>query len=348
MAARVTSSTSSSRPRHPSIRREGLGVAIAQFAAALVSSAVLSIVVWVVSPLAARPFDIRTHDVPYGQPHYLAHNRSGHIDHHVLYHGLNRRADDHLRAADVLLLGNSRMMLALPRQALEGFFERRGLRFYSLGFGHDEPLGFAEAVLDARDLRPRAVIVNVDGFFGNTISAWGRRVLDESRFDAWKWWFESTLAHNARRRLHGLLPHWPDLYQEQREWIMYRSVWNGTWFLGTRFGASGELRIAVDSRPPSAEHVRTARSFVAGMQAGGTTVLFCLVPSPETSLRTAQLLADAAGVPLVAPTLDGLETMDGSHLTTVSAHRFARAFVEELGRTFPPMFSGPIGGAGTP
>ena len=59
-------------------------------------------------------------------------------------------------------------------------------------------------------------------------------------------------------------------------------------------------------------------------------MVFALVPGRDVSLTHAQMLADMVGVPLVAPEVPGLRTMDGSHLTDESAQRYASVFFQHL------------------
>ena len=54
-------------------------------------------------------------------------------------------------------------------------------------------------------------------------------------------------------------------------------------------------------------------------------------PYPETKIGDAAAIASGAGLPLVAPELDGLNTSDGYHLDRPSADRWARAFFEAAG-----------------
>ena len=56
-----------------------------------------------------------------------------------------------------------------------------------------------------------------------------------------------------------------------------------------------------------------------------------MLPIRETKIGDAAAIASGAGLPLVAPELDGLNTSDGYHLDRPSADRWARAFLEAAG-----------------
>jgi hypothetical protein len=277
--------------------------------------------------------DVAAADPPAsGRMFYLAHDRGGHLDHHVLYHGLDRRARVRLAEADVLFLGNSRLMFALDDGVLRTTFVPRGLRYYVLGFGHDEAHGFPRALIERFDLRPEVVVVNVDNFFTIDASAWARRVLDDGWFDAVKLRLEGAMAHLVRRRLHGVVPHWPDVIEAKREFVIHRSAVDGTWAVGTEFDESGPLPLAAEQSavPVDPVVVGRARQFKADLARRGSRLVFCLVPSPDSSRARAFALGAAVGVPVVAPEPDNPQTIDGSHLTAESAASFSKTLLEEL------------------
>lgn len=283
-------------------------------------------------PGATAPEIVATQEPAASDAYYLAHDRGGHVDHHVLYHGTDPEATQNLRTSDVLLLGNSRLMFAFRRPDLRGFFPRHGLTYYVLGFGHREHDAFPRAIIRRYDLRPKLVIVNADRFFLGDQSPWADRVIDDSWFDAQKLWFEAETAHVVRRALHRWVPHVPDLVEGEREFIAYRSRMDGTWLVANKFSGLGARMAADDGRPatPDEQKLRRAREFRQEVEARGGRLVLCLVPTPTASRSTAEWLARELGVPLIAPEPEGLRTYDGSHLTPESAATFARAFFAEL------------------
>ena len=277
--------------------------------------------------------DIASADVPASAgTTFLAHDRGGHLDHHVLYHGLDRRARRRLAEADVLFLGNSRLMFALDGRALRATFVPMGLTYYVLGFGHDEAHAFPSALIDRYDLRPKVVVVNLDNFFTIDSSAWAERVLEDGWFDAIKLRFEGATAHLVRRHLHRVVPHWPDLIAAKREFVIHRSALDGTWAIGTRFETGGPLPLAPEPDgirvPPRV--IARALAFKADLDRRGSRLVFCLVPSPDSSRARAFALGAAVGVPVVAPVPDDPQTIDGSHLTEESAETFSNKLLSEL------------------
>ena len=285
---------------------------------------------WKITDLRRPTLDIATAADPPGD-HFLAHDRGGHVDHHVLLHGMDDEMLDNLRRADVLLMGNSRLMFALRGPALRQYFVTRGLRPFALGFGHEEQHRFPLEVMRRHQLRPKIVIANVDNFFGGVTSAWGERVLRDSAFEAWKVRTEANASHTVRRAMHHVVPHVPDLWDGEREFVIYRSERDGAWFIATDFGRGARLREFYRGRDVVREHnVQLATAFKDAVESQGGRVIFALVPGRDVSLTHAQMLADMVGVPLVAPEVPDLRTMDGSHLTDESAARYASVFFQHL------------------
>lgn len=296
--------------------------------------------VWASRPEMGRGANITRAERP-SDDYYLALDRAGHVDHHVLYFGTDAVALAHLRRADVLLLGNSRLMFAARPRPLDTFFEARGLRYYVLGFGFREGERFPLDIVEKFDLRPRIVIVNADGFFSGTYSDFARAVRADSGFEAWQLQRESELGHEARRVIHQLVPNWMDLFGRpgfpwRQELVIYRSRSNGTWHLSP--WAEGLRR--VESRPLhepplSDEEIDASRRFKVAMDQRGARLVLTYVPTSRPLGGGPALFADLLGVPFVMATPAGLRTEDDDHLDEPSAVAWSQAFVRELERVVP-------------
>ena len=309
-------------------------VALALFAVTLLVATAAVHAAWTRTSLSRFRMEIADTPTPAADSsYYVAHDRGGHVDHHAIYHAVDATSHERLTTADVLLLGNSRMMFAFERPALRGFFPRHGLSYFMLGFGHNESNEFPEAIIARFDLRPTLVIVNADRFFVSDQSAWANRVRDESRHDAWKRFNETQVSHAARRAVHRVVPHVPDLAEGQREFITFRSRLDGSWWVANQFeGLAGPFDSAHDGEMPEVldEEWAAATRFKAMIESRGAQLVLTFVPTPRASRARAMAMAEHLGVPLVAPRVPGLATVDGSHLTRESAARFTDAFFAEL------------------
>jgi hypothetical protein len=314
---------SSSNRRRQALRELAFG---AWVVAASVGCAILF------APAAARQMDIVTHrDPPPGGNFYLAHDRGGHVDHHVIYHGIDAVVKQRLRTADVLLLGNSRMMFALDPATTAEHFNRAGRSFYVLGFGHEEQDDFPLEIIRANDLRPSVVVINADHFFASERSEWAARVVEETDFDAWKIQVEGELAHRVRRVVHQWVPHYVDIRRGMREVVLYRSRENGTWFVANDFGVGTAFAWPDEEGwMPQPEQLQAAERFKRELDERGARLVLCVVPGPGVSLARARAIAEHLSVPLVVPDAGVLRTIDNSHLSRESAVRVAESLLAQL------------------
>ena len=103
---------------------------------------------------------------------YVAYDEFG-LDHYILYYGLDESIE-RARRADVLVVGNSQVGYAFPKNMLSRSDLETGFTFYNLGFGYDERSAFILALIEKHDLRPKFVIANAtlvdgDSFFQNDV-----------------------------------------------------------------------------------------------------------------------------------------------------------------------------------
>lgn len=267
---------------------------------------------------------------------YLAHDRGGHVDHHVLFFGTDAEALDHMRRARVLFVGNSRLMFALQARVARPFFDQLGLPFYALGFGFNEGDRFPLGIIERHDLRPDVVVVNVDGFFGMGLSEWAHQVVIDTPFGARKRLWEAEAAHTTRRVVHQVVPNWIDLFgrpgfDRGGEFIAYRSRRDGTWTVspwprGTTLVSPPPL----DEPPLGEGEIASAHRFAEALARRGARLVLTSVPAPTRAGGGPAVFASLLDAPLVAPPSRGYTTYDGSHLSEASALEWARALMADL------------------
>jgi hypothetical protein len=313
---------------------------------ALLFSCVLGLLVagtaalWAAQPGMGRVKNITRAERP-SDDHYLAHDQGGHVDHHVLYFGTDEVALEHLRRADVLILGNSRLMFAARPRVLDAFFSARGLRYYVLGFGLREGDAFPLSIIERFDLRPQTVIVNADGFFNHDQSTLADVVVRDSEFAAYRQQWEAETRHEVRRNVHLLLPNWIDLFGRpgfvwRHEMVAYRSRTNGSWQMSP-WDIGHQAVAGRDGRQPplGRREMSAASAFAWKMRERGASIILTYVPTPMPLGGGPELFAEYLGVPLVAPHPHGLRVSDGDHLDEPSAVAWSEALVQGLERVIP-------------
>lgn len=297
---------------------------------------------WLTVPgFAGRLRHISEADRPLGDEYYLAHDRGGHLDHHVLYHGTDPIAMRHLREADVLFVGTSRMMFALRSRVITPWAAANGIKYYALGFGHRDGDEWVLEIIRRHDLRPKLVVANVDGFFGQRRSDWADLVRRDSPFGAAKRQLEGEIGHEARRAVHRIIPNWIDLYGRPgfafgNEFIAYRSRENGVW----RISPWPEPSMAAPALSYDVAAVGDriggpARAFKQELDQRGAALVLTSVPTPDGGVGNPVALGAMLGVPVVGMDVNGLTSHDGSHLSEESAVFWSTRLVRDLQRYLP-------------
>ncbi|HEX2971107.1 MAG TPA: hypothetical protein VHP11_02170, partial [Tepidisphaeraceae bacterium] len=232
--------------------------------------------------------------------------------------------------ADVLFLGNSRVMFALGQDELKPFFKRLGLSYYVMAFPYGEPSSFPQAIIRKYDLRPKWLVVNADPFFVKRTSPFARMVMAEDWWNAWKFKLEMDLGFLVRSRLHQIVPCYDMTCPEEADWITFGSYRDGTTRVAVARGKAGGFK-----KVPGRENTATkpqllvaARRFKKDMDRRGVRMV--LTTLPPHSPKMATTLGAALGVPVVLPDVKNLTTYDGGHLDRQSAARYASAFLAEL------------------
>jgi len=310
----------------------------AVFATALLLATALTVAAIDIQPALRRGAQaIAQFDRPPDDDHYLANDIGGQVDHHVLWFDIDPEVGRHLRQAEVLFLGHSRLLFALRPEVLRPYFGDRRVPYYVLGFGYREGDRFPLELIRRLDLRPRLVVVNADGFFGSVLSPWAEVVNRDTAFAARKLRWEAEAAHSARGLIHRVAPNWFQLLGQpglglRRSFVAYRSRADGTWEVSPwPEGTRGFKDAALDGPQLGRQEIAAARAFQAELDRRGAQLVLTRVPSPEPMpgagpLRFAELL----GVPLVLAEVPGLTTHDNSHLSRGSAHDWTRGLVLAL------------------
>jgi hypothetical protein len=265
----------------------------------------------------------------YGDVAYLSDCNAtnyGDYDHGAFWFGLEPKAQLAAGKARVLFLGNSRIQFAMSSPATARWFDERSIPFYSMGFSHYESITFVTPVLDRVKPQPRAYVINAERFFAEWLSPASRRIVYErdarARYEEKRFW----------QRLHKpLCSTLPALCGS--DFAVYRTVGNGIWFTS---GAKPDGRVGVADGPAAdAEQwphfIELANRFVGQLPVDRQCVVLTIVPSRSTRRAETQAIAQALGVPFIAPNVEGLTTFDGSHLDSRSAALWSAAFLNAAG-----------------
>jgi hypothetical protein len=246
----------------------------------------------------------------------------GDYDHGAFVFALEPPAQDSARLADVLFLGNSRLQFALSANATDEWFASQSIRHYLLGFSYSDGHVFAQEVL--RKLKPQAkvYIINMDGFFSTFVSDVAKPILSDpttvERYENKRRW------QSIHRPVCGLLPALCG-----REFTVFRVHETGRW-IGIAGQFQGEMVTDDPMVDPQAlqQQVAAGRYFLDRLTARRECVILTVIPTVQTPHAMAKAVSAGLKMELISPSMDGLQTFDGSHLDEQSAERWSKGFMD--------------------
>lgn len=279
----------------------------------------------------------------YDDDHYMAYcqsKRYGDYEHGAAALALEPGFIEGAKAAEVLMLGNSRTQYAFSTQAVDRFFTERDWPYYVFGFGFDAQSNFPNFLFQHHEISPKAVIVNADPFFSPWPTPLSRRMATES--ETWLAWEYQT--KQQQQPWHAELctqENWLSQFFCGRAPTIYRARSNGMW-LTKYYRPDHHHRVAEDDslldRLPNS--IEVAKAFMQTHQLPPECVILTVTPQQSTPVAFAQQLAGQLGTPFVYPRLDELYTVDKEHLDPPSAERFSDAFLQQAAPWLERCLSG--------
>jgi hypothetical protein len=302
--------------------------------ALLASRSAVYILIVVLAVVTAYAYKLRTEGIfscqadGYTPDRYLAYCNGadfGDYEHGVFWFEMDPQMQNFARNAEVLFLGSSRLQIAFSTAATAEWFSSLSARYYLLGFGYDENLGFTEPLL--RKLHPQAqvYVINVDGFFDQSETPPAKIVMGDpdarNRYENKRQW------QNVHELVCKTIPAiCGDSY------VVFRSRETGTYNVNP-----GKFKIKPVSYNPFVDQkkvkteIASANDFLSHLPVKSECIILTMVPAVETNLESAKAVASALGLDLLAPEPLGLQTMDESHLDKRSAERWSNAFFQMAG-----------------
>jgi hypothetical protein len=263
----------------------------------------------------------------YTADRYIAYcNGANYADyeHGAFWFGLEP-ALDFAAKADVLFLGNSRMQKAFSTKATADWFSADSARYYLMGFSYGDNMSFAEVLL--RKMHPQAsvYVIDIDNFFDPTETPPAKTVLYDpqarSRYEGKRFWQEVQ---------HRVCKTFPRLCGSKT--VTFRSRETGVYDMeGAPRNIVPVSVVETVSRDEVDRDTAAAIGFLKEFTQGKCVIL-TLVPHVGTKVGDANAIASGLGMKLVTPdAIEGLQTIDGSHLDGPSAERWSQAFFQAAG-----------------
>jgi hypothetical protein len=287
---------------------------------------------------------------------YCAAPQFGDYEHGGYYLGLERRALDQLRRADVLFFGDSRAQFAFSTSAVKSYFRERSIQFYSLAFGYGERSLFPEKLIRKQRLTPKVLVVDATPsahkvpFFNTAeLSPPTRTVFGEDGPWLFMLGLEDYVLKKAFIRIQAHLCNVIPSLCSGRFGSVYRSTDDGTWIIWNNLWASADqpaFPIVHDpkscilkepwgcvrmTKPEAAAAQEPAQEFFRTAGVRPDCVILTSIPNSFVEADEYVIeLARLVGAEAALPTLDGLSTIDNLHFSAGSAERWSAALLNQI------------------
>ncbi len=275
---------------------------------------------------------------------YLAYNYTGTLDHGVIYWNIGSSIKN-LEKADVVILGNSRVLIGFDWHTLEVFGKKHGIRFFNLGFGWSEPYIYPMMILERYNIHPKIVIISADTgfgrFFTDKLSPTAKRTIKDGKIKTAMSYFSRSVSWRylllrstyLPDRLNKILPDLPvDVDDDYR--TFYRSRVSGGWYLGLIPATNKPINNPSEfDCAPTDEELAHADKLLAQLNQMGATPLLTITPYTQSCLAGAELVAERMKSRFIKIESKGYNTWDGDHMTPESARRFTEEFLRQFERS---------------
>jgi ferredoxin len=264
---------------------------------------------------------------------FLAYCRSvryGDYEHGALYYGLEPKARESIRAAQVLFIGSSRIQAALAANAVREYFRARGIRYFVMGFGYGDVSAFGQPVMERSGASPKLIVINADPFFVPRLSEPAQEAIEGGPKYLWR-----LMSKMAFQRVHRIICRAVPLCPESEPSI-FRSATDGQWNWVGPYTEEREVPVDQEFKErlseSEIEHAKPIGEIFLN-RIGLDRRCVVLTGTPNSALNStevAEVLATALHTRFLAPKIDGLGTIDGGHMNSRSAELWSAAFLEAL------------------
>jgi hypothetical protein len=288
-----------------------------------------------IAVFVAFAYELRTRTIfacqadGYTADQYVAYcngRKYGEYEHGAFAFDLEPSAENFARSADVLVLGSSRIQVALSTKATADWFSAALARYYLLGFSYNENIIFAESILPKIRPQARVYVINVDDFF--------------DRFESFP--VKAIFHEQGARKQYETKRLWQRVHEPICKKFAMLCGASFTIFRSRETGAYHEeggprTKMIPVSYDPSVDQEVVDRNATAAVDflsrfTQRKCVILTMVPYVGTKIGNATAIATALGMELVTPSIpEGLQTFDGNHLDQPSASRWSQAFFQAAG-----------------
>jgi hypothetical protein len=237
-----------------------------------------------------------------------------------------------LRAADVVILGNSRTQRTFPSESITRFFAEKHLRYFILA-SEGSGFRFSQMILEKLSIKPKIYMVNSETFWIDILEDTNREVvLYPDKFKlALSAFFRSKKLQESI--CNSSIEFLKDLYCKGATNAGWRDLKSGALWFDPNNAPDPPGRILVEvpaeTRMSHFEtFMKNARIFLSSPSVRDVCLIEYVIPSNNSSVDLARRMAAAMDAAFVYPIVSNLYSFDGSHLLIESSERWSAEFVK--------------------
>ncbi len=265
-------------------------------------------------------------------------------DRDVLFYGIGRSIE-HLRQADIVILGHSMPLFAFDWRMIEGFTRKHGVRIFNMASSGDVSGEFLLRTIRKHAIHPFLFVINADDYIKSFFHPFLRTDCGEAgfviKYGRWQA-FKNVLSRNIRwrmeDRIRSIIPSsMADALFPNNVIINYRSARHGSWYndLWPLFNDPSKSTVT-NTREPDCHATETdfdeASQYLDAL--GNSHVVLTLVPHATSCRPRVREIAERMGVPFIDVDPNGMTYIDGGgHLDARGARLFTAEFLRQLEQT---------------
>lgn len=249
----------------------------------------------------------------------------------ALYFGLEPRAIEALRKADILFLGNSRTGHTFSSNATQQMMQALGVQnYYVAGFGYEGSSHIALLLMKKYNIRPKAIVINADPFFTDDYAPILATLTSGRQSVYWDYVTKKYFQKGQRYVCSiynfgcGTRP------------TVYRTLDHGFWQI-ERFEKKvlefQPIRTIVEPQDiPEKRGIEAEpllNDFLRAVPTSKNCIIITSIPSPNSMRPMAESLSRKHGLPFFAPVMNDLRSYDKSHLMSEDSERWSKAMLAE-------------------
>jgi hypothetical protein len=247
----------------------------------------------------------------------------------VLWFDLDPRAVEGIERAKVLMFGDSRILTGMSDGIASAWFAARRIPMYLLAFGAGEQSGFTQQLIERLQPHPQMVVIDADPYFTGEESIPAQAITDDPAGEertarATKAFLDDAPVYC--RFIGALCGRTERGYRTYLDGTVVHQAQDRVWWNRNQAGRYPINQPGAQVTSHYGTYLANARKMVAALHINPQCVVFTILPNSEMDDTLAKYLAQNLGARVVAPRVEGLDTIDHYHMTPESSQIWTKAF----------------------